>query len=313
MSETSKREDCHDRVLADVLAKEGGSVPAFLNAVFGFLSRQCPEELYNSSQISGEHLISQSYCKWRQKYMQEKTQKSFQSLQCNPECDVPPAVAEEEVAAEEPEHNMNADTSPKTEAQKTVKESHPHSSFNAINGAVRESYAWTQSIEDLEVRISVHDSVRKGRQVKVKLQPTCLEVGAQGSSTAWQTLTTGEFPHAIKVEDSVWSLVPGDHILIHMEKAEERWWDRLLTSEDSIDLKTINAERDFATLPEEDQQRIQELVWNKRQQELGKPTSDQTRMESMLREAWNAEGSPFLGQPYNPSVINFASNLNFNR
>lgn len=35
----------------------------------------------------------------------------------NPECDVPPAVAEEEVAAEEPEHKMNADTSPKTKAQ----------------------------------------------------------------------------------------------------------------------------------------------------------------------------------------------------
>lgn len=48
----------------------------------------------------------------------------------------------------------------------SVKENHPHSSFNAINGAIRESYAWTQSIEDLEVRICVHDSVRKGRQVK---------------------------------------------------------------------------------------------------------------------------------------------------
>ncbi|XP_042864669.1 nudC domain-containing protein 3-like isoform X2 [Penaeus japonicus] len=247
MSASPKWENCHDRALADVLEKEGGSVPAFLNAVFGFLSRQCPEELYNSSQISGEHLISQSYCKWRQKYLEEKTQKSLQLLQWN-----------------------------------SVKENHPHSSFNAINGAIRESYAWTQSIEDLEVRICVHDSVRKGRQVKVKLQPTRMEVGVHGSSTSWQTLVMGDFPHGIKVEDSVWSLVPGDHILIHMEKAEERWWDRLLTNEDSIDLKKINAERDFATLPEEDQQRIQELVWNKKQQEIGKPTSDQMVSNCLL-------------------------------
>ncbi|XP_042864668.1 nudC domain-containing protein 3-like isoform X1 [Penaeus japonicus] len=282
MSASPKWENCHDRALADVLEKEGGSVPAFLNAVFGFLSRQCPEELYNSSQISGEHLISQSYCKWRQKYLEEKTQKSLQLLQCTPECDVPLAVAEEEVAAEEPKHKINADPSPKTTAQNSVKENHPHSSFNAINGAIRESYAWTQSIEDLEVRICVHDSVRKGRQVKVKLQPTRMEVGVHGSSTSWQTLVMGDFPHGIKVEDSVWSLVPGDHILIHMEKAEERWWDRLLTNEDSIDLKKINAERDFATLPEEDQQRIQELVWNKKQQEIGKPTSDQMVSNCLL-------------------------------
>lgn len=79
-----------------------------------------------------------------------------------------------------------------------------------------------------------------------------------------------------------------------MEKAEERWWDRLLTSEDSIDLKTINAERDFATLPEEDQQRIQELVWNKRQQELGKPTSDQT-VSNWLSKTKNFNFNYILG------------------
>ncbi|KAK8730529.1 hypothetical protein OTU49_008052, partial [Cherax quadricarinatus] len=67
----------HDTVLAHILTQEHNSLPSFLNAVFGFLSRHCPEEMYGSAHISGEHLISQSYCKWRQKYLDDKASQSL--------------------------------------------------------------------------------------------------------------------------------------------------------------------------------------------------------------------------------------------
>jgi hypothetical protein len=30
--------------------------------------------------------------------------------------------------------------------------------------------------------------------------------------------------------------------------------------------------------------------------------------EKILKEAWNKEGSPFLGMEYDPSIVNFANN-----
>lgn len=40
-------------------------------------------------------------------------------------------------------------------------------------------------------------------------------------------------------------------------------------------------------------------------------TSSQQKMESMLRKAWDAEGSPFRGQTYDPSLINFTGGTGF--
>ena len=37
--------------------------------------------------------------------------------------------------------------------------------FDCSNGAVREKYAWTQSIDDVDVRIPVSTSILKGKQV----------------------------------------------------------------------------------------------------------------------------------------------------
>lgn len=38
---------------------------------------------------------------------------------------------------------------------------------------------------------------------------------------------------------------------------------------------------------------------------LGRPTSDEIRNTELLRKAWDAEGSPFRGQPFDPSVVKF--------
>ncbi|KAG7167712.1 nudC domain-containing protein 3-like [Homarus americanus] len=313
----------HDHTLADVLAQEGNSLPSFLNTVFGFLSRHCPEEIYGNTHISGQHLISQSYCKWRQKYLEEKAQQYLQPQNCE-ENVVPPAVAEEIVIAHDEvtgDHLSgtpaavitteatlgNTTPSASSSSRKSSKSTKENNLYDSTNGAVKDSYAWTQTIEDLEVRIPVPEKVLRGKQVRVTLQTSSFEVEVQEPASVWQMLLTGKFPHSIKVEESLWSLVPGEHISIHLEKSEERWWDKLLTSEDSIDLKKINAERDYASLPQEDRQKIQEFLWNKQQQDQGKPTSDHLKMESVLREAWNAEGSPFQGQPFDPSIVNFTT------
>ena len=36
------------------------------------------------------------------------------------------------------------------------------------------------------------------------------------------------------------------------------------------------------------------------------PTSDEMQNEDMLRKAWDAEGSPFKGTPFDPKMVNFS-------
>jgi len=178
--------------------------------------------------------------------------------------------------------------------------------FDSSNGADLGSYAWTQTVDDIEVRVPVPKTVERGKQVKVVIKSSSLEVRISEKGSEWVTHIADNLLYSVKVEESLWSLSPKQHILINLEKSEERWWNKLLEKEKAIDLNNINAERDYGTLPEEDRSKIQELVWNKHQKDQGKPTSDALKMQSVLRDAWNAEGSPFKGQPYDPSLVNFA-------
>ena len=39
----------------------------------------------------------------------------------------------------------------------------------------------------------------------------------------------------------------------------------------------------------------------------GLKTSEEIQQEQLLRQAWDAPGSPFAGQPFNPSAVNWGS------
>ena len=41
----------------------------------------------------------------------------------------------------------------------------------------------------------------------------------------------------------------------------------------------------------------------------GLPTSDELQQQDLLKKAWDAEGSPFKGQPFDPSILNQSGGL----
>ena len=62
---------------------------------------------------------------------------------------------------------------------------------------------------------------------------------------------------------------------VHLEKAQERWWDALLVSEPKIDLSCIDTTRHMHDLAQCEQMKIQEMIWNQERKCQGLPTSDQ--------------------------------------
>jgi hypothetical protein len=62
---------------------------------------------------------------------------------------------------------------------------------------------------------------------------------------------------------------------VYLEKSTQRWWDALLVSEEKIDLSNIDATKPMEDLADDEQMKIQELMWNQERKRQGLPTSDQ--------------------------------------
>ncbi|KAF3701641.1 NudC domain-containing protein 3 [Channa argus] len=173
---------------------------------------------------------------------------------------------------------------------------------DSYNGAVRENYSWSQDYSDVEVRVIVPKTVVKGRQVSVSLQAgsvrVCVREGAGET-----ILMEGEFTHKINTENSLWSLEPGKCVLLSLSKTSEVWWNAVLKGEKEIDINQINRERSMATVDEDEHAVLDRLTFDYHQKLQGKPQSHEMKVHDMLKKGWDAEGSPFKGQKFDPSMF----------
>lgn len=200
-----------------------------------------------------------------------------------------PAICGDQAAA--------ASSKSKAESQENF-QSNPDS----YNGAVRENYSWSQDYMDVEVRVFVPKTVVKGRQVSVSLQTSSVRVCVRDGAEE-KTLMEGEFTYKINTENSLWSLEPGHCVVLSLNKTSEVWWNAVLKGEKEIDINQINRERSMATVDEEEHAVLDRLTFDYQQKLQGKPQSHELKVHEMLKKGWDAEGSPFKGQDFDPSMF----------
>ncbi|XP_040602653.1 nudC domain-containing protein 3 isoform X1 [Mesocricetus auratus] len=176
---------------------------------------------------------------------------------------------------------------------------------DSYNGAIRENYTWSQDYTDLEVRVPVPKHVVKGKQVSVALSSGSIRV-AMLEENGERVLMEGKLTHKINMESSLWSLEPGRCVLVNLSKAGEYWWSAILEGEEPIDIDKINKERSMATVDEEEQAVLDRLTFDYHQKLQGKPQSHELKVHEMLKKGWDAEGSPFRGQRFDPAMFNIS-------
>ncbi|KAI4816510.1 hypothetical protein KUCAC02_008836 [Chaenocephalus aceratus] len=173
---------------------------------------------------------------------------------------------------------------------------------DTYNGAVRENYSWSQDYTDVEIRVFVPKTVLKGKQVRVILLASSMQVSVREGAEE-KTLMEGEFTHKINTENSLWCLEPGNCVVLSLIKTSEVWWSAVLKGEAEIDINQINRERSMATVDEEEHAVLDRLSFDYHQKLQGKPQSHETKVHDMLKKGWDAEGSPFRGQQFDPSMF----------
>ncbi|XP_035209560.1 nudC domain-containing protein 3-like [Stegodyphus dumicola] len=308
----------YDDLLYPILSSEGNIV-GFFDRVFDFLYRRTDFFRLKSSESSdlglpdgeAEQIVRCVFCKYmEQAVLQQKSESQYMD---NP---VPlDYVAEETVVTTSENEKQNSAAiesissnmkEEKNENKRLDDQSDPKIPLmdpDCYNGAHYEGYSWAQTLRDIDVRVKVPANVTSAKQVHVNIRQTSLSTEAL-SNNEWNQLKGGDLTWKVNVEESTWTLVPREHIHICLQKIQERWWDSLFVGEPKIDLKTIDPSIAYEDLDQDSQTKIEQLMYNEHLKRLGKPTIQQNKFQTILKEAWNRDGSPFKGHPYDPGLVN---------
>ncbi|KAI1916972.1 hypothetical protein LOZ65_005148 [Ophidiomyces ophidiicola] len=145
-------------------------------------------------------------------------------------------------------------------------------------------YKWIQTIKDADITFAVPAEMR-GRDLDVLLTKSKIRAGIKGK----EPIIEGEFPHPIHVDESTWTLEPistGKEVSIHLDKMNKMtWWPHIVTSAPKIDVSKIQPENSkLSDLDGETRGMVEKMMYDQRQKEMGKPTSDEEKKMDILKK-----------------------------
>eukprot|EP00405_Crypthecodinium_cohnii_P037740 CAMPEP_0206536264 /NCGR_PEP_ID=MMETSP0325_2-20121206/6649_1 /ASSEMBLY_ACC=CAM_ASM_000347 /TAXON_ID=2866 /ORGANISM="Crypthecodinium cohnii, Strain Seligo" /LENGTH=334 /DNA_ID=CAMNT_0054033449 /DNA_START=53 /DNA_END=1053 /DNA_ORIENTATION=+ len=167
------------------------------------------------------------------------------------------------------------------------------------NGAVTDKYHWSQSIRDVTLEIEVEEC--RAKELQVNITATRLSVKCKG-----QTILEGKLYEKVNTEETIWHLEDRKQVIITLEKQRGTWWKCVLEGDQEIDTTKVESTRRMDEYDGETQGAIRKIMFDQNQKLKGAPTSDQIRTADVMKEAWNAPGSPFRGSEFDPSMLNLS-------
>ena len=185
----------------------------------------------------------------------------------------------------------------------------------SYNGGTTERFSWEQTLSDVAIQVPMPEGTR-ARDVVCTISKSHLVVKLKGQDA----VIDADFPcdarngkeiwEKVRADECYWNLQPGTagrapQVAVYLEKERECWWKSALHGAEEIDTTKVDSTRQVYDYDGETQGAIRKIMFDQDQKRRNLPTSDEMQNEDMLRKAWDAEGSPFKGTPFDPKMVNF--------
>jgi len=298
-----------DGVLLSIAQECEGGVQEMLDVIFSFLARKT--DFYTGGgEGAAEKLVLDKYRKhgkaaWEEqkrkkqrheeadRKMKERREKEERDLATQPQIQ---EVTEEEAMKIEAEERAKKDPvnvdkpTPVGETKDKDEEEEDEADKgkmkpNDRNGADLDKYNWGQTLQEVELRVPLGGAY-KAKDLVVSIEKKHLKVGIKGQPL----IIDGDFPKEVKLEESTWVLEDKKTLLINIEKVNKmEWWNKLVDTDPEINTKKVQPENSkLSDLDGETRGMVEKMMYDQRQKEMGKPTSDEQKKQDVMAQFMKA-------------------------
>lgn len=278
-----------DNMLMHIAQQHNGIEPLF-DTFFGFLRRKT--DFYTGAQKNmSQTLVMNAFKKHHNQAVKEQSAKEESDHFDKPIPKPEPATIEEITTEgakasappvvpvpEKEELSKPVDESKLEEGEESEKgKLEP----NAGNGANYENYSFTQTLEELEVKIPFNVSFKvKSRDCKVDIKEKSLSVGLKGHDP----VVKGELYSKILTDEALWHL-EDNAVVLTLEKFNKvEWWGTIIKGDDEISTKKVQPENSkLADLDGETRSMVEKMMYDQRQKAAGLPTSDDAKKADTMK------------------------------
>lgn len=217
---------------------------------------------------------------------------------------VPEASKPKSLTAEEKAKLMNEMNRKELQAQGVIPKDPPKkvdipkemTDISTYNGDTTEKYKWSQELNEVIVQVDLPDK-STSKSVIVDMKTKFLKIVLKSSG---EEIINGELFGKIAVDDSFWNIEDGNKLILTLCKAQEMIWKTIIVGDKEIDPKTVDNSKRIDQFDEETQGHLQKVLYEQNRKLNGLPTTEEMEQQKMMEKIFNADNSPFKGQPYDP-------------
>lgn len=156
---------------------------------------------------------------------------------------------------------------------------------NKGNGGDAEKYVWTQTLDDVDVRVAVPPGT-KSKQVRCDFTMDTFSfhlVDASGKRI--EPAFEGKFHAPIAPDDCYWTLEDNAYVVCFLQKLKtSEWWPCVLVGDPEIDTRRAEPETSrLADLDGDTRATVEKMMYDQRQKSLGLPTADEQSKHDALK------------------------------
>nr|CAB3264479.1 nuclear migration protein nudC-like [Phallusia mammillata] len=316
------KEEQWDGMLMHMATQHEGGIEELLDTYFGFLRRKTDfftggvpgnaekmamrklkkhQKLAMEDKVKKEEAITQKKAMKEQEQKEKEREKEIESSKI---VEVTEEEAEKIKLEQEKkttlsngggDHKMEGDNKPVEETKKDDPKKEDESDEdndedskgklkpNSGNGADLPNYSWTQSLQELELRLPFNvDFPVRGRDVICEVRRKALKIGLKGRPL----IVEGELYNEVKTEETYWTIDDRKTLVLNLEKINKmEWWSKLVLTDPEINTKKVNPENSkLSDLDGETRGMVEKMMYDQQRKQQGLPTSDEEKKNAMLEK-----------------------------